>query len=275
MRPDDNAKTPLTAAPVSLSAAGEGLRNVGQEARDSVSQTGTAVGKGQARTLILDAAEWLFAERGISSVSNRQIGAAAGQGNTSAVGYHFGSRDELIRALIRRFHTEADVSRTAMVSQAGESAQLREWVRCLVLPYTDTLAARRPPTWYARLAAQIMADPVLRDIQLEEAATPPLRQVIRGLADATPELPAPVHHERALMAGHILIQTCADFERGLADMAPAGGKTWRKVGSGLVDALVGLWSAPVSPLPARTGLFVQKQRSPCQKYHRAWSIESC
>jgi AcrR family transcriptional regulator len=209
-------------------------------------QTGAAEGKGQVRTLILDAAEWLFAEHGISSVSNRQISAAAGQGNTSAVGYHFGAKDELIRALIRRFDGEAEVLRAAMVNQIGDSAQLREWVRCLVIPYTETLAARRPPTWYARLNAQIMADPVLRNIQLEEAVSPSLRRVIRGLEVSTPELPAPVLRERELMAGHILIQTCADFERGLADTAPASGKTWRKVGSGLVDALVGLWSAPVS-----------------------------
>jgi AcrR family transcriptional regulator len=212
----------------------------------STGGTGAAEGKGQARTLILDAAEWLFAEHGISSVSNRQISAAAGQGNTSAVGYHFGSKEELIRALIRRFDREAEVLRTAMVNQIGDSAELREWVRCLVFPYTDTLAARRPPTWYARLNAQIMADPVLRNIQLEEAVAASLQQVICGLEVSTPGLPAPVRRERALMAGHILIQTCADFERGLADATPASGKTWRKVGSGLVDALVGLWSAPVS-----------------------------
>ncbi|WP_246115518.1 TetR/AcrR family transcriptional regulator [Trebonia kvetii] len=211
-----------------------------------MSQPSSPEGKGQARTLILDAAEWLFAEHGISSVSNRQIGAAAGQGNTSAVGYHFGSKDELIRALIRRFDGEAEVLRTAMVNQIGDSAELREWVRCLVFPYTETLAARRPPTWYARLNAQIMADPVLRNIQLEEAVSASLQQVIRGLEVSTPKLPATVLRERELMAGHILIQTCADFERGLADAAPASGKTWRKVGSGLVDALVGLWSAPVS-----------------------------
>jgi AcrR family transcriptional regulator len=182
----------------------------------------------------------------VSCVSNRQIAAAAGQGNTSVVGYYFGSKDELVRALIRRFDGEAEILRSAMVDQVGDSPELRDWVRCLVLPYTDALAARRPPTWYARLNAQIMADPVLRNIQLQEAVSPSLLRVIRGLSAATPELPAPVLHERELMAGHILIQTCADFERGLADTVPASGKTWRKVGNGLVDALVGLWSAPVS-----------------------------
>jgi len=97
-----------------------------------------------------------------------------------------------------------------MVNQIGESAELREWVRCLVFPYTETLAARRPPTWYARLNAQIMADPVLRNIQLEEAVSVSLQQVIRGLEVSVPELPAPVLRERELTAGHILIQTrCA------------------------------------------------------------------
>ena len=208
--------------------------------------TTAADGRGPARTLILDAAEWLFGEHGISSVSNRQIGAAAGQGNTSAVGYYFGSKDELVRALIRRFEEQAAILRIAMVDQIGDSAELRDWARCLVIPYTDTLAAKRPPTWYARLNAQIMADPILRNIQLEEAVSPSLQQVIHGLDVSTPDLPAPVKRERALMAGHIIIQTCADFERSLADAVPARGKTWRKVGSGLVDALVGLWTAPVS-----------------------------
>jgi AcrR family transcriptional regulator len=221
--------------------------DVKQEARDSVSQPKTAAeGRGQARTLILDAAEWLFGEHGISSVSNRQIGAAAGQGNTSVVGYYFGSKDELVRVLIRRFEGEAAVLRIAMLNQIGDSAGLRDWVRCLVFPYTETLAARRPPTWYARLNAQIMADPVLRNIQLEEAVSASLQQVIHGLETSTADLTASVRRERALMAGHIIIQTCADFERDLADALPAPGKTWRKVGSGLVDALVGLWSAPVS-----------------------------
>src|SRR4051794_8680724 len=52
-----------------------------------------------ARVLILRAAERLFAERGIEHVSLREIGVAAGQRNNSAVQYHFGTREELVRAL--------------------------------------------------------------------------------------------------------------------------------------------------------------------------------
>ena len=48
---------------------------------------------------IVLAAERLFAEHGIDGVSLRQIGVAAGNGNNSAVQYHFGTKDRLVQAV--------------------------------------------------------------------------------------------------------------------------------------------------------------------------------
>ena len=53
------------------------------------------------RTRILDAAEHLFAERGFNGTSVRAITDLAGA-NLAAVGYHFGSKAELLAAVIRR-----------------------------------------------------------------------------------------------------------------------------------------------------------------------------
>src|SRR6202453_3063235 len=53
------------------------------------------------RTRILDAAEHLFAERGFRGTSVRAITALAGA-NLAAVGYHFGSKAELVAARARR-----------------------------------------------------------------------------------------------------------------------------------------------------------------------------
>ena len=53
------------------------------------------------RTQILDAAERLFAERGFRGTSIRAITDLAGA-NLAAVGYHFGSKAELLAAVIRR-----------------------------------------------------------------------------------------------------------------------------------------------------------------------------
>jgi AcrR family transcriptional regulator len=53
------------------------------------------------RTRILDAAEHLVAERGFRGTSVRAITALAGA-NLAAVGYHFGSKAELVAAVVRR-----------------------------------------------------------------------------------------------------------------------------------------------------------------------------
>jgi len=53
------------------------------------------------RTQILDAAEHLFAEHGYRGTSVRAITDRAGA-NLAAVGYHFGSKAELLAAVVRR-----------------------------------------------------------------------------------------------------------------------------------------------------------------------------
>ena len=53
------------------------------------------------RTRLIDAAERLFAERGVDAVSIRQITREAGA-NVAAVHYHFGSKPALLRAVLDR-----------------------------------------------------------------------------------------------------------------------------------------------------------------------------
>jgi AcrR family transcriptional regulator len=53
------------------------------------------------RTQLLDAAERLFAERGFRGTSVRAITDLAGA-NLAAIGYHFGSKAELLAAVVRR-----------------------------------------------------------------------------------------------------------------------------------------------------------------------------
>ena len=62
---------------------------------------------GDARLRMLVAAERLFAERGIGAVSLREIGAAAGQRNNSAAQYHFGTRQNLVAAILDLRHSAA------------------------------------------------------------------------------------------------------------------------------------------------------------------------
>ncbi|ORW71724.1 TetR family transcriptional regulator [Mycobacterium saskatchewanense] len=204
---------------------------------------------------ILVAAERLYAEHGMFAVSNRQVSEAAGQGNNAAVGYHFGTKADLVRAIEEKHRGPVERLRERMVADlcaAGAAkdqvAQLRDWVACLVRPLTEHLEELGNPTWYARFAAQAMTDPAYYNIIVKGAlSSPSLVQVVEGINRCLPDLPPEVHFERNIMARNLLMHTCADRERALASGASPAHRSWRAAASGLIDAVVGLWLAPVTP----------------------------
>jgi TetR/AcrR family transcriptional regulator, regulator of cefoperazone and chloramphenicol sensitivity len=67
-----------------------------------------AGGVAETRERLLRAGERLFAEQGIHQVRLREIYALAGQRNSSALHYHFGSRDGLVEAILSQHQTAMD-----------------------------------------------------------------------------------------------------------------------------------------------------------------------
>lgn len=198
------------------------------------------------REVILLAAERLFAERGMYAVSNRQISDAAGQGNNAAVCYHFGTRTDLLRAIEGKHRGPIEELRGQMLADVAGSAELRDWVGTLVRPLTDHLAALGNPSWYARFAAQAMADPTYRHVVTRDAlGSPQLVEAIEGIHGCLPDLPKRVRFERIVMARNLLMHTCAEHEGDLAARGPRARSSWPIAAEGLVDAIVGLWQAPV------------------------------
>lgn len=74
------------------------------------------------KTRILDAAEKLFAERGFSETSLRLITSKA-EVNLASVNYHFGSKKELIRAVLARYLDVFMPLATSELSQLREGGQ--------------------------------------------------------------------------------------------------------------------------------------------------------
>jgi AcrR family transcriptional regulator len=199
------------------------------------------------RELILSTAERLFAERGVHEVSNRQISEAAGQGNNTAVGYHFGTKADLIRAIVRKHAEPIEARRKGLVAEVEGSTEVRDWVICLVRPATDHMGSLGNPSWLARFSAQLMNDPALREVQIEESLTSPsLREILNGLNGCLSDLPIPVRMERGDMARHLIVQMCAEYERAQAEGTSTARATWQEMSDGLVDGIVGLWTAPVT-----------------------------
>lgn len=199
---------------------------------------------------ILKAAERLYAEHGVFAVSNRQVSEAAGQGNNAAVGYHFGTKTDLVRAIEEKHRGPIERLREKMVADLGPAPDMRDWVACLVRPLTDHLEALGNPTWYARFAAQVMTDPAYHSMVVRDAlSSPSLVEVINGIAACLPDLPADVRNERNVMGRNLLMHSCADRERGLAQGTAVPRASWSAAASGLIDAIVGLWLAPVTEEP--------------------------
>jgi AcrR family transcriptional regulator len=206
------------------------------------------------RNALLSAAERLFAEQGLFAVSNRQISDAAGQGNNAAVGYHFGSRPDLIRAIVRRHGEGIGRLRREWVAAAAASTDVRDWVSCLVRPSTDYLAGLGHPTYFGRFGAQVLVDPAYREIMIEGAfADPAVQRILDGLNRCRPDMPITLCLERNYMARQLLIQTIAERERLLAEGAGEGRSEahsgWQATGTRLIDAISAVWMAPATPSP--------------------------
>jgi AcrR family transcriptional regulator len=203
---------------------------------------------GATRDRILATAERLFAEHGVFAISNRQVSEAAGQGNNAAVGYHFGTKNDLVRAIVRRHNEQIEQLRAQMAAEIDDSTNLRDWVACLVRPSTEHFAALGNPTWYARFSAQVMTDPALREIMFEEAfsSSASLQHVVDGMLRCLPDLPDDVRQERGDMARQLMVHMLAERERALAEGTPTPRASWHDAGTGLIDAIVGMWQAPVT-----------------------------
>ena len=211
--------------------------------------SGTARGTRAAATreAILAAAERLYAEHGVGAVSGRQISEAAGQGNNTAVGYHFGTKTDLVRAIVDRHMASVEELRTVRLNAVGDSGDLRDWVGCFVFPTFDHLGNLGDPTWFARFTAQVLTDPALRST-LEERAmeSPGLQRIQAGLDRCLADLPKAARTERDDMVRQLMVLVPAVREATLASGRSTARDTWHDAGVGLVDAIVGLYRAEVT-----------------------------
>ena len=94
------------------------------------------------RTRLLEAAERLFAERGIDAVSLREITRESGAKNAIALQYHFDDRDGVLQAIFDKHVPEVEARRHAMLDEyeANGAPDLRALAAALVRPLAAKLA---------------------------------------------------------------------------------------------------------------------------------------
>lgn len=205
------------------------------------------------REQMIVVAERLFAERGVDAVSLREIGTAAGQRNTSAAQYHFGSKQGLVDAIFEFRMGRIDERRRAMLAAldaAGRGEERRGLLEAVVYPLAECIGHEDGVSWYARFLAQVALDPAF------DLLAPPRDQVTRGLVAVTERLeagltlePPELADQRLRVGLSLVVEALADHERRLA-----GGRATSPtplLAANLLDMVDGLLSAPVSETTAR------------------------
>ncbi len=109
--------------------------------------------------LLLDAALRLFAERGTDNVSIAEIVRAADQRNASAVHYHFGNRDEVLRALLARHVPVIAARRQELLAEArsGSDRDVRAAAEAIVRPITEFAQHGWRERAYLRIGSEMAA----------------------------------------------------------------------------------------------------------------------
>jgi len=170
------------------------------------------------RDRLLRAAEYLFARSGVD-VPIREIHERAGQRNASAIQYHFGSKQDLIRAVIERHALSDSEVATIRADLRARRDDPRGLVEAIVRRIAGYLATEETRD-YVRISFQLLLRSPLRSDLDAEIDRPDLisfeaeTDVIRS---AVPHLPKRVLHERALAGLAFVTMQVAERARIIDD----------------------------------------------------------
>jgi len=168
-----------------------------------------------ARRALVTAAERLFAEGGVGATTIAAVTRAAGQRNKSAVAFHYGNKDGLVRAVLQKHQRRIDKRRVELLD-AGAG-----FVEALVVPLAERLDDPDGGGAYLRIQAELSAlrgpaadisrPGVQRLLELTESPDDPdlaallVTLVFHGLADFELRRPDFTHIERVAFTDTLMM----------------------------------------------------------------------
>jgi AcrR family transcriptional regulator len=196
------------------------------------------------RDLLIATAEQLFAERGLEGVSLREINAAAGQRNSSALQYHFGDRSGLIRAVLAKHQPEVESRRHALLDEyeAAPPAtdRLRVLAGALVRPSAVKLVDADGGRAYLRIVAELAHRPAVGRDSIREDSRSSINRWRRLAGEVLPEVAVTRLHRRYTAIRITFVELALR-----AEGRPA--RDDRLFTSHLVDLVTAILATPVSP----------------------------
>lgn len=204
------------------------------------------------REQLILAGERLFAQGGLDNVSLRQINNAAGQRNSSAAHYHFGSKDALVKAIHEYRGDRVNKRRHAMLAQmsAHDCASVRPLIKALVYPIVAEIEETEGGGNFIIFLSQLYSNPSLDLIRMWRShLSESVGQVYQDLRGVLPEIPEEIAGMRFGLMWVAMINTLADRQRLMAvrEGEPAVSRALPILFvSNVVDMLCGAAAAPVS-----------------------------
>ena len=206
---------------------------------------------------LLQTAERLFASEGVDAISTRRIAQEANQRNVSALQYHFGSKDNLIDALLKMRLEKINARRQELLDELGATAGFHDLLMVIVRPLVEQLGA--PDSHFAgclyQLYLRARGENVYRNLPPEYTAA--LMTASKALVRHMSDLPGETRENRLRLMASQLIHSVGDwyYQREHGDTLAAVDEL-----SGLlVDFLAGGLLAPVTP---RTTVRSRQRRRP-------------
>jgi AcrR family transcriptional regulator len=233
----------------------------------------------ETRQRILDAAERLMAERGIEGVSLNEINAAAGQRNTAALHYHFGGREGLVRAILRRHGTWLRARHDelyAEVTGGGRRRDVRSLVEVMVLPVAEYIGRGSSQRAAIRIWTSTLARPEIAIEDVRTMVDPALTVAARTLVEIMAEsMPRELAVERMVVVSQSAMHVLAD--RAILEDAPGSRRRplpLPLVAANLVDMMAAALTAPVGAATAEAADAAIGQVSGlCGWSRRVWQPE--
>lgn len=212
---------------------------------------------------LLDAAERLFAARGIDSVSLREIVRESGQSNLSAAHYHFGSREQLIGELLARRIRAINVirhRRLDALEREGKGAEVHAVVSATVNALGDAVRSQPWGPDYVRVAAQVTLSPhAAHPLYLDPDTMSGQIRCREMLRRALPQLPAQVFKDRSRILNNETTFGIARWIQAHGRVTPSTARRFSALLRNLSDFLAAGIAAPVGA-PAASPSTTQETR---------------